>query len=101
MACGKNFDSSLATSADDYNASAISINRNDGNPENGAALYSTRCASCHNSNGSGSGTIPDIRNASDSDILNAVDLGYGTMSPVLNLTIDDIEDIAAAFNTFD
>jgi len=99
--CGKDFDSSLSTSVEDYNVGAVSIDRRVGNLTNGATLYSAKCASCHNSDGSGLGVNPDIRNASDADILNAVDIGYGTMAPVLDLSIDDIEDIASVFDTFE
>ncbi len=100
FSCGKNFDSSLASDTSDFNAANSSINRANGDPARGGNLYSTHCMSCHNSDGSGDGIIPNIQGATDADILNAVEMGYGDMNPVLDLSIDDIEDISSIFDSF-
>ncbi len=106
--CGKSFDSSLVGDISEHVASNSSIDRTIGDPSNGGVLYSMHCASCHNSDGSGIGQLgdsiygPNIQGSNDSDILNAVEMGYGDMQPFPAevLSIDDIEDIASIFDSF-
>ncbi len=97
FSCGQDLGNSLS----DASANSIrSINRADGDLSNGALRYSQHCASCHNSDGSGTSSGPNIQSKSDAQILNAVLNGKGAMPAITSLSVDEIEDIAAVFDTF-
>lgn len=61
----------------------------------GAELFVNRCGSCHTGNGLGSGGISDVTNATATAISAAIG-GVAEMSSLADLTVDEIDAIAAA-----
>jgi mono/diheme cytochrome c family protein len=64
--------------------------------EDGAALFTSRCGSCHTGNGLGSGTTSDVTGALASTIITAINGGVPTMASLSDLTVAEIDAIAAA-----
>ncbi len=75
--------------------------------KDGEAIYSTKCKSCHGTDGTGNPTIAKMMNvtmkplasATDADVKTAITAGVGKMKPVSGLAAGDVDNVTAFVHT--
>lgn len=93
-------------------AIVVSVGLAYGGAPEGKALYGTKCAACHGTNGEGKAAIgkafgvtmqplasKDVQSMSDADLKKVILSGKGKMKPVAGVSDKQAEDIVAYVKT--